>query len=246
MGEVRGEQIAPVFTKVLLLVSPEAVSPGPGERFPGLAYYQEGMMTTALSSSVDQAIAAFARGQFVIVFDAESRENEGDLMIAAEFTDEAAMRFLLDHTCGVVCVAMSDERIEALHLHQMIEPNTGLHDTAFTVSVDHVDGTTGISAFERARTIRALADPSTRPADLGRPGHIFPIRAVPGGVLDRDGHTEAGADLSLLAGLSGVTTICEVVRPDWSMARFDDLVALSRQHGIPLISVSDLVAHRRG
>lgn len=201
-------------------------------------------MTTALSSSVDRALEAFATGGFVIVFDAESRENEGDLMIAAEYVDETAMRFLLDHTCGVVCVAMSDERISALHLNQMIEPNTGLHDTAFTVSVDHVSGTSGISAAERAHTIRALADPTTRPEDLARPGHIFPIRAVPGGVLHRDGHTEAGVDLSLLAGLSGVTAICEVIRPDWSMARLDDLRDLSSKYGLPLISVGELAAYR--
>lgn len=193
---------------------------------------------------VELAIETFARGGFVIVFDDESRENEGDLMIAAEHVDEAAMRFLLDHTCGVVCVAMSDRRAAELALAQMVSPNTGLHDTAFTVSVDHVTGTTGISAQERATTIRALADPATVPGDLARPGHIFPIRAVSGGVLERDGHTEAGVDLSLLAGLSGVSAICEVVRDDWSMARYEDLMALAEEYGLPLISVGDLTAYR--
>ena len=190
--------------------------------------------------SVELAIERFARGEFVLVFDAESRENEGDLMVAAEFATTAAMRFLLEHSCGVVCVAMPPERVDALRLGPMVEPNTGLHDTAFTVSVDHVGGTTGISAAERARTIRALADPATKPDDLARPGHIFPIRAVAGGTLRRDGHTEAGVDLSRLAGLSGVTAICEVVLEDYSMARFEDLKALADKHDLPLISVSDI------
>lgn len=195
--------------------------------------------------SVERAIERFARGEFVIVFDAESRENEGDLMVAAEHTTVAAMRFLLEHTCGVVCVAMPPERVDALRLGPMAEPNTGLHETAFTVSVDHVAGTTGISAAERAKTIRALADPATRPEDLARPGHVFPIRAVPGGTLERDGHTEAGVDLSRLAGLSGVTAICEVVLEDYGMARYDDLVALADKHDLPLISVGDIAEFRR-
>jgi len=194
--------------------------------------------------SVELAIERFARGEFVIVFDAESRENEGDLMVAAEHTTDAAMRFLLEHTCGVVCVAMPSERVDALRLGPMVEPNTGLHDTAFTVSVDHVTGTTGISAAERARTIRALADPATKPDDLARPGHIFPIRAVAGGTLQRDGHTEAGVDLSRLAGLSGVTAICEVVLEDYGMARYDDLVKLAEKHDLPLISVGDIAQWR--
>jgi len=194
--------------------------------------------------SVELAIERFARGEFVIVFDSESRENEGDLMVAAEHTTDAAMRFLLEHTCGVVCVAMPSERVDALRLGPMVEPNTGLHDTAFTVSVDHVTGTTGISAAERARTIRALADPATKPDDLARPGHIFPIRAVTGGTLQRDGHTEAGVDLSRLAGLSGVTAICEVVLEDYGMARYDDLVKLAEKHDLPLISVGDIAQWR--
>jgi 3,4-dihydroxy-2-butanone 4-phosphate synthase len=194
--------------------------------------------------SVELAIERFARGEFVIVFDAESRENEGDLMIAAEHTTAAAMRFLLEHTCGVVCVAMPPERVDALRLGSMVQPNTGLHDTAFTVSVDHIGGTTGISAAERAKTVRALADPATKPDDLARPGHVFPIRAVAGGTMQRDGHTEAGVDLSRLAGLSGVTAICEVVLEDYSMARYDDLMRLAEKHDLPLISVGDIVRWR--
>ncbi|MGC0417700.1 3,4-dihydroxy-2-butanone-4-phosphate synthase [Embleya sp. AB8] len=195
---------------------------------------------------VAQAIETFARGGFVIVFDDESRENEGDLMVPAEHMTEEAMRFMLAHTAGVVCVAMPDEMVSRLELAPMAARNTGLHETAFTVSVDLVaDATTGISAAERARTIRALADPSTVPGELGRPGHVFPIRAVPGGVLVRDGHTEAGVDLARLAGLSGATAMCEVVRPDWSMARLGDLAELAERHGLPLISVADLAGYRR-
>ncbi|MDI1466181.1 3,4-dihydroxy-2-butanone-4-phosphate synthase [Catellatospora sp. KI3] len=200
----------------------------------------------ATGSAVDRALEVFAQGGFVLVFDRESRENEGDLMIAAEHLDEAALRFMLDHTAGVVCVAVTPEIADRLNLHPMVEPNTGLHDTAFTVSVDLAAGTTtGISVGDRTLTIRALADATTRPQDLARPGHVFPIRAVEGGVLARDGHTEAGVDLSLLCGLSGATAICEVVRPDWSMARLDDLVALAERFELPMISVQDLIDHRR-
>jgi 3,4-dihydroxy-2-butanone 4-phosphate synthase len=198
------------------------------------------------SHAVEHALDTFRRGGFVVVFDSESRENEGDLMIAAEHVDERALRFMLDHTCGVVCVALAPELTERLDLDQMVHPNTGLHDTAFTVSVDLLAGTTtGISVHDRSLTIRALAAPATQPSDLARPGHIFPIRAARGGVLARDGHTEAGVDLSLLTGLSGATAICEVVKSDWSMARLTDLVALCDRHGLPMISVQDLVDHRR-
>jgi 3,4-dihydroxy-2-butanone 4-phosphate synthase len=196
--------------------------------------------------AVDRALSRFREGGFVVVFDRESRENEGDLMVAAEYADERAVRFLLDHTCGVVCVALPPAVTKRLELGQMVVPNTGLHDTAFTVSVDLLEGTTtGISVHDRSLTIRALAAATTRPQDLARPGHIFPIRAASGGVLARDGHTEAGVDLSLLAGLSGVTAICEVVMPDWSMARRHDLMDLSERFDLPLISVQDLVDYRR-
>ncbi|MFF2044084.1 3,4-dihydroxy-2-butanone-4-phosphate synthase [Kitasatospora sp. NPDC058170] len=208
-------------------------------------------MATTLSTPTDRlqraelAIEAFRRGAFVVVFDDESRENEGDLMVAAEYTDEAAMRYVLDHTSGVVCAAVPYERCEELGLPQMTADNSGLHGTAFTVSVDLIaGGTTGIPVDERARTVQALADPATGPADFARPGHVFPVRAARGGVLERDGHTEAAVDLSRLAGLSGVTTMCEVVRPDWSMARLDDLRDLAERDGLVLISVGDLLAYR--
>ncbi len=203
-------------------------------------------LAAARVEPVERAVEDFARGGFVIVFDHESRENEGDLMVAAEHTDPRSMAYLLDHTAGVVCAALPFERCEELDLPQMVATNSGLHGTAFTVSVDLRHGaTTGIPAAERARTIRALADPGSRPEDLARPGHIFPIRAARGGVLERDGHTEAAVDLSRLAGLSGVTTICEVVLADWSMARYRDLRELADAEGLALISVGDLIAYRR-
>lgn len=194
---------------------------------------------------VEEAITGFGRGEFVIVFDDESRENEGDLMVAAEHTSHQAMTYLLGHTAGVVCAALPFERCAELDLPQMVTANSGLHGTAFTVSVDLRPGaTTGIPAPERARTIRALADPGSQPGDLARPGHIFPLRAARGGVLERDGHTEAAVDLSRLAGLSGVTAICEVVLPDGTMARYDDLRELAAREGLALISVGDLIAYR--
>ena len=194
---------------------------------------------------VEEAITGFGCGEFVIVVDDESRENEGDLMVAAEHTSHQAMTYLLGHTAGVVCAALPFERCAELELPQMVTANSGLHGTAFTVSVDLRPGaTTGIPAPERARTIRALADPGSQPGDLARPGHIFPLRAARGGVLERDGHTEAAVDLSRLAGLSGVTAICEVVQPDGTMARYDDLRELAAREGLALISVGDLIAYR--
>ncbi|MFJ9871061.1 3,4-dihydroxy-2-butanone-4-phosphate synthase [Streptomyces sp. NPDC101165] len=201
--------------------------------------------TTDRLQFVAQAIEAFRRGGFVIVFDDESRENEGDLMVAAEYTDTDAMTYMLDHTSGVVCAALPYQRCTDLDLPQMVNDNSGLHGTAFTVSVDLIaGGTTGIPADERARTLQALTDPAAQAGDFARPGHIFPVRAARGGVLERDGHTEAAVDLSLLAGLSGVTTMCEIVRPDWAMARHSDLQELAKREGLPLISVGDVAAYR--
>ncbi|WKX71408.1 3,4-dihydroxy-2-butanone-4-phosphate synthase [Streptomyces sp. XD-27] len=195
--------------------------------------------------AVEQAIEVFADGGFVIVFGDESRGNHGDLMLAAEYTHEDALKQMLDHTSGVVCVALPDERAAALRLPQMVADNSGLHETAFTVSVDFkASATTGVPARERARTIQALADPATAPEDLGRPGHVFPVRAEPGGVLQRDGHTEAAVDLSRLAGLSGTTAMCEIVTPDWGTARYDDLSRLAASRLLPMISVRDLAAYR--
>ncbi|WP_215910546.1 3,4-dihydroxy-2-butanone-4-phosphate synthase [Streptomyces coffeae] len=195
--------------------------------------------------AVEQASEAFAEGGFVVVFDDASRGREGHLVLAAEHTHEGALRQMLDHTSGVVCVALPHDRAARLSLPQMVEENTGLQSTAFTVSVDLLGPTTtGGSAFDRSQTIQALADPRTAPEQLGRPGHVFPVRAVPGGVLERAGYPEAAVDLSLLAGLSGVTTMCEVVRADWNTACHGDLSRLAASRLMPMISVTDLAAYR--
>ncbi|MDT3398368.1 3,4-dihydroxy-2-butanone-4-phosphate synthase [Streptomyces sp. B1866] len=195
--------------------------------------------------AVEQAIDAFAEGGFVIVYDGESREHEGDLVIAAEHTNEGALQQLLDHTSGMIRVALPDERAEELRLPPMVEENTGLQEADFTVSVDLIEGcTTGVGARERSRTVRALADPGTAPEDLARPGHVFPVRAAAGGVLEREGRAEAAADLSRLARLSGVTAMGEIVRPDWNVAHYGDLSRLAASCLMPLISVTDVAAYR--
>ncbi len=197
-------------------------------------------------SEIELAVAAFARGEFVIVVDDVDRENEGDLIIAAEKMTPEKMSLLLQYTSGVVCIPMSGERLEALHLPPMVSQNTESHRTAFTITVDVKAGTTtGISAKDRTATIRALADPASVASDFRRPGHIFPLKAREGGVLKRAGHTEAAIDLTQLAGLEPAAVLCEVVKPDGSMARLPELVQLAKKHGFPLISIADLVRYRR-
>ncbi|MDP8969822.1 MAG: bifunctional 3,4-dihydroxy-2-butanone-4-phosphate synthase/GTP cyclohydrolase II [Actinomycetota bacterium] len=195
---------------------------------------------------IPDAIDAIARGDMVIVVDDADRENEGDLVMAAEKVRPEAIAFLVRHTSGVVVVSLTGERLDDLDLPLMVPVNTEAHRTAFTVSVDAREGvTTGISAADRAHTIRTLVDPATRPADLARPGHIFPLRAAEGGVLKRAGHTEAGVDLARLAGLSPAGVLCEVVNDDGSMARLPQLRTFADRHGLLLISIADLIAHRR-
>lgn len=197
-------------------------------------------------SRIEDALAAIARGEMVVVADDASRENEGDLILAAEKATPAALAFMVRHTSGVVCAAVSKDRLEALQLPLMVADNTESHRTAFTVSADYRHGTsTGISAGDRAATLRALADPAVGPGDFLRPGHIFPLRARPGGVLERRGHTEAAVDLARLAGLQPCGVLCELVNDDGTMARPLELVSFAGHHGLPLISIADLVAHRR-
>jgi 3,4-dihydroxy 2-butanone 4-phosphate synthase/GTP cyclohydrolase II len=198
-------------------------------------------------ASIEEAVATFGRGDPVLVVDDEDRENEGDLIMAAEFATPDKIAFFLHHTSGVICAPITSERARELDLPQMVANNTETMRTAFTVSVDYRhQTTTGISAHDRAATIRALVDPATRPTDLLRPGHIFPLEAREGGVLKRAGHTEASLDLTRLAGLSPVAVLCEVVndRKD-DMARLPELEEFADEHGIPLISIADLVRYRR-
>ncbi|MCW3016690.1 MAG: bifunctional 3,4-dihydroxy-2-butanone 4-phosphate synthase/GTP cyclohydrolase [Solirubrobacterales bacterium] len=200
-------------------------------------------------ASVDEAIAAVARGEFVVVADGEERENEGDLIMAAACVTPEAMAFLVRHTSGLACVGMSADRCEELQLPLMVPDSRDNRDalgTAFTVSVDLADGmTTGISAAERAATVRALADPTAQPGDFVRPGHVFPLKARPGGVLKRAGHTEAAADLASLAGMAPAGVLCEIVNDDGTMARRPQLAAFAQEHGLAMITIAQLVAHRR-
>ncbi|GAB4658942.1 3,4-dihydroxy-2-butanone-4-phosphate synthase [Mycobacterium avium] len=194
---------------------------------------------------VTAALVELRRGRMVLVVDDEDRENEGDLIMAAEMATSEAMAFMIRHTTGLVCVAMTDGRAEELQLPLMVSNGDDPRRTAFTVSVDLKEGTsTGVSASDRALTIRALADLSTHPHQLCRPGHVFPLRARPGGVLERDGHTESAVDLCRLAGLAPVGVLAEIVNDDGTMARRPQLKRFATEHGLAMLAVPDIVQYR--
>lgn len=198
--------------------------------------------------SIEVALARLAAGGIVVVADDENRENEGDLIMAADAATPEAIAFFVRHTSGVICAALPGDTCDALELPLMVPPaaNADQFRTAFTVTVDLAIGTTtGISAADRAATLRALADPATTASQLNRPGHIFPLRARVGGVLERPGHTEAAVDLARLAGRSPAGVLSEVVLDDGSMARLPQLTEFARAHGLPLISIADLITYRR-
>ncbi|RMH58286.1 MAG: bifunctional 3,4-dihydroxy-2-butanone-4-phosphate synthase/GTP cyclohydrolase II [Candidatus Hydrogenedentota bacterium] len=196
--------------------------------------------------SIDEAVGRFRRGEMLIVVDDAERENEGDLVIAAEFVSEDAVNFMTKFGRGLICVPLTEERARELNLVSMVSNGTDPLGTAFTVSVDaRVGTTTGISVADRTRTIRCLADPRTTEVDLTRPGHIFPLVAKRGGVLRRAGHTEAAIDLARLAGLHPVAVICEILNDDGTMARMSDLEKFAERHGLPIITIADLIAYRR-
>ena len=196
-------------------------------------------------ASVESAVEQFRRGGFVILVDDEERENEGDLAIAAEKITPEAVNFMAKHGRGLICVALAEERCDALDLPLMVSVNTSPFGTAFTVSVEARGRiTTGISAADRAATIAALAHPATRPEDLLRPGHVFPLRAQRGGVLKRAGQTEGSVDLARLAGLAPAAAICEIMNDDGTMARVPDLVTFAGLHGIPILTVAELIRCR--
>jgi 3,4-dihydroxy 2-butanone 4-phosphate synthase/GTP cyclohydrolase II len=197
---------------------------------------------------IEAAIAAIGRGEIVVVADDEDRENEGDLIMAADMATEEQIAFFVRHTSGVICVGLPGERCDELQLPLMVPAsgNTEVQGTAFTVTVDLAEGTsTGISAADRARTLRALADPTMGPMAFNRPGHIFPLRARPGGTLKRAGHTEAAVDLARLAGRAPAGVLCEVVLDSGGMARVPDLRAFADEHGLLLVSIADLIRYRR-
>lgn len=195
--------------------------------------------------TIETAIQAFAAGGLVIVTDDETRENEGDLTVAAEKATPELINTMIRHARGLICVPMTEPQLKRLGINPMVQQNRESHRTAFTVSVDAAEGiTTGISAYDRARTIRLLADPATKADELVQPGHVFPLCARPGGVLERAGHTEAAVDLAALAGLRPAAAICEILNEDGTMARLPELEQFRRTHGLPMISIAALIEYR--
>jgi 3,4-dihydroxy 2-butanone 4-phosphate synthase / GTP cyclohydrolase II len=197
-------------------------------------------------ASPEELIAAIGRGDMVIVVDDADRENEGDLIVAADRITEAQMAFMIRHTSGIVCIPMEGSRLDELDLPLMVHHNTESQRTAFTDSVDARGVTsTGISAYDRTRTVQAMLDPGTRPGDLARPGHMYPLRYAEGGVLKRAGHTEAGVDLARLAGRYPAAVLSEVMNDDGSVARLPELERFAKEHDLALGSIADIIAYRR-
>lgn len=196
-------------------------------------------------NTIEEAIEDFREGKFLIVVDDEDRENEGDFIVAAEKITPEKVNFMLTHGRGVLCAPISEDRCKELDLDMQVESNTSIHETPFTITVDKLGGdcTTGVSMFDRAETIRALADPDTKPSDLGRPGHINPLRARSRGVLRRSGHTEAAVDLARLAGLYPAGALIEIINEDGTMARLPELKVVSEKFDIKIISIKDLIAY---
>jgi 3,4-dihydroxy 2-butanone 4-phosphate synthase / GTP cyclohydrolase II len=208
-----------------------------------LSCYNSSLMSF---SPIPEILEDLRAGKMIVLVDDEDRENEGDLTMAAEFITPEAVNFMAKFARGLVCLAMTAERLDYLRLPQMTRHNTSLFSTAFTESIDAVGRgvTTGISAYDRAATILCAVDPHTRPSDLARPGHVFPLRAQPGGVLTRRGQTEAAVDLSRLAGLTPAGVICEIMNYDGTMARVPDLIDFCRIHAMKMISVEQLIRYR--
>lgn len=196
-------------------------------------------------AQTEEIIAELKAGRMVILVDGEDRENEGDLVVAAEFATPQAINFMATHGRGLICLTLTDERCRRLNLQQMVVENRTAHSTAFTVSIEAATGvTTGISAADRSCTVKAAVAPDATNRDLVQPGHIFPLRAQPGGVLRRAGHTEAGCDFSRLAGLEPAAVICEIYKDDGTMARLPDLVVYAKLHGLKLGTIADLISYR--
>ncbi|HWH45752.1 MAG TPA: bifunctional 3,4-dihydroxy-2-butanone-4-phosphate synthase/GTP cyclohydrolase II [Thermoleophilaceae bacterium] len=197
-------------------------------------------------SPIEDALEDIRAGRMVVVCDAEDRENEGDLVLAAQFATPEAINFMAKHARGLICLALTPERCDELRLDLMPAKNESDLRTAFTVSIEAAEGvTTGISAHDRARTVQVAIDPRSRPGDLRQPGHVFPLKAKPGGVLERTGHTEASVDLARLAGLNPAGVICEILNEDGTMARVPDLERYCADHGLKMVTVGDLVEYRR-
>ncbi|MFW5982264.1 MAG: bifunctional 3,4-dihydroxy-2-butanone-4-phosphate synthase/GTP cyclohydrolase II [Halanaerobiaceae bacterium] len=196
-------------------------------------------------NKIEEALEDIKQGKMIIVVDDEDRENEGDLLMAAEKVSQESINFMISKGRGLVCVPLEEERINELNLPPMVEHNTDAHETAFTISVDHKDTTTGISAAERALTVKELVNSRSDAGDFNRPGHIFPLLAKKGGVLRRAGHTEAAVDLARLAGFKPAGVICEIINEDGSMARLPQLEEFAKKHSLKIISIKDLIAYRK-
>lgn len=196
-------------------------------------------------NSIEEAVTDLKKGKMIVVIDDPGRENEGDLICAARYADTANVNFMATYAKGLICMPMSPEVTARLGLRQMVSENTDNHCTAFTVSIDHISTTTGISAAERSVTALKCADPDSRPEDFRKPGHMFPLEARPGGVLERKGHTEATVDLMRLAGLEECGLCCEIMREDGTMMRTDELMEFARKHGLKIITVESLVMYRK-
>ena len=206
----------------------------------------EAQTETSVFSTVEEALEDIRRGRMVVVCDDEDRENEGDLTMAAQFVTPEAINFMATHGRGLICLSLTPERCDELGLDLMAAKNESPFETPFTVSVEAAEGvTTGISAADRARTIQVAIDPDSTPRDLVQPGHVFPLKSKPGGVLERTGQTEAAVDLARLAGLNPSGVICEIMNEDGTMARVNDLVPYCERHGLKMITVADLIAYRR-
>ncbi len=195
-------------------------------------------------STIPEAIDDIKNGRPIIVTDDENRENEGDIIIAAQYASPEAINFMATYGRGLICMPAEKKLLDKLKIEQMVEHNTDNHETAFTVSIDYKDTTTGISAFERSKTITMAVNDSVKGSDFRRPGHIFPLAAKEGGVLERAGHTEAAVDLAKLAGLKPAGAICEIMNDDGTMARVPELLEFSKKHGIKIITIEDLIAYR--
>ena len=202
-------------------------------------------MNSKVSTTVPEAIEEMRAGRMIVVIDDEARENEGDLTLAADKVTPEAINFMAKYGRGLICLAMTGERLDHLRIGPMTEENTAQYGTAFCEAIDAREGvTTGISAYDRSRTIQVAIDPATRPADLARPGHVFPLRARKGGVLVRAGQTEAAVDLTRLAGLVPAGIICEIMNDDGTMARVPDLIKFCSEHGLKMLTVADLIRYR--
>ena len=196
-------------------------------------------------NTIEEAIKDVQEGKMIIIVDDEDRENEGDIVVAAEKANSDIINFMATHAKGLICVPMTGDRLDELEIKPMVQDNTDNHETAFTVSVDYKTTTTGISAFERAETVAALINPNSQPQDFRKPGHIFPLRYKEGGVLRRTGHTEGSIDLAKLAGLYPAAVICEIMNDDGTMARVPELIEFAQKYDMKIITIADLIEYRR-